>query len=432
MTAQGDSFNYTVSFSGRPSINLDLDVTIGATNSSTFKTTLSWSLYLDPDAGNSYNPYGTGTYYLDLNTNGSAPISEGTKAFDFRGALSSNIAIASGSKTIDRGGSGDYTTSILAEFDGGGSTLGSAQISETLALPYITPPVTQYTYSYDSNGGSLSPTGGTVNDQTKITIASPGTRTGYTFNGWNAYNSSNSTYLGNAASGSEWTIGAPTSFTASWSVLQYSATFSSDGTVDSTLTKTIDYGKTATMPSLSKAGYSLSGWLNAGTTYSVGSEGPAMYQDRAFSAVWQALTPGFTDETISGTVVINQNVNTMADYKFSATNATSYSISYAGTGLNPTTWLSIDNSGNLSGSTNTAGTYTFKVNATGAGGTGSSNIATINVRYPGKRINSVFAPTQFVTAKRYAPGESGADAQGWKPLTSMKRWDGSQWVNLSN
>ena len=407
-----------------------MDVDIVSTNSTNYTTTLSWSLYLDPDAGNGFTPFGTGTWYVDLNTNGSTAASSGSKSFDFRSSTSANIQVASGSKTINRGGPGDYTTSIFAEFDGGGSTLGNAAINATLALPYITPPIAQYSYSYNSDNGSNTPSGGTVNDGTSITTGSPGSRTGYNFNYWLAYNSSSYSYLGAVGAGSSWTINQNTIFIASWSPIQYTASFFSDGVLSST--QTINYGASATMPTISKSGYSLSGWSSGGTTYGVGSQGPAMFSDRSFSAVWQALTPGFTDETISGTVVINQNVNTMADSGFSATNATSYSIVYSGSGLNPTTWLSIDNSGNLSGSTNTAGSYTFRVNATGPGGTGQSNVATINVRYPGKRFNSVLAPTQFVTAKRYAPGESGSDAQGWKPLTSMKRWDGSQWVNLSN
>lgn len=430
--------NYTVSFSGRPSINLDLDVTIGSTNTSTYKTTLTWELYLDPDAGNAFTPYGTGTWFLDLNTNGSAPTSSGSKAFDFRTSTSANIVVASGSKTIDRGGPGDYTTSIFAEFDGGGSTLGYASISENLALPYITPPVAQYSYSYDSSGGSSTPSGGTVNDGTSITVGSPGTRTGYNFSGWNVYNSSSYTYLGSASAGSSWTINQNTIFIASWSAIQYTAYFYSDGSLYST--ETVNYGNSATMPSATKTGYSLSGWSSGGITYSVGSQGPAMYADRTFTAVWQPLTPGFTDETISNTVVLNKNVADLADRTFSATNATSYSISYAGNGLNPTSWLSINNSGELSGSTNVAGTYTFRVNATGPGGTGSSNIATLVVRYPGKRINSAFAPTAFTIAKRYAPGEPGSDAQGWKPLTHLKRFigigepgaDANGWIDLTN
>jgi hypothetical protein len=300
-------------------------------------------------------------------------------------------------------------------------------------LPTLAPPVPQFSYSYWAAGGSNTPTGGTVNSGTTITVGSPGTKTGYTFNYWNAFDYTNAVegaYLGNVGSGGSWTIDRATRFFASWSVIQYTATFYSDGNVSST--QQVDYGSSATMPNASKSGYSLSGWSYGGTVYPVGSSGPTQTSNLSFTAVWVALTPGFTDETISGTVVINKNVNELADRSFSATNATSYSLSYAGTGLNPTSWLTIDNSGNLSGTTNVAGTYTFRVNATGPGGAASSNIATLVVRYPGKRINSSFAPTTFTTAKRYAPGESGADGQGWKPLSFMKRWSGSGWVDLTN
>lgn len=307
-----------------------------------------------------------------------------------------------------------------------------------LATISVAPPTPSYSYSYSNSYGSSTPTGGTVLSGTSISLGSPGTRTGYTFAGWNAYDSSTGSYLGNSSS--NWTITAPTTFYDSWTPLQYTVTFyNSYGSLNNpSSTQTVNYGSTGTFPNPgSRTGYSFNGWDN-NPNYYIGANTPTITGNTSYSAnsAWTALAPGFTDESISGSVLINQNVNTMADYKFGASNANEYLIYSGGTGLNPTSWLSIDNSGYLSGSTSVAGTYTFTVVArnTATSQSVTSGVATLIVRYPGKRINSTFSPTNFTTAKRY-------DAStGWTPLTSMKRFvgigqpgaDANGWTNLTN
>lgn len=73
----------------------------------------------------------------------------------------------------------------------------------------------EYTVSFNSNGGSSSPSSQTVTAGSSITLPSPGSKSGYTFNGW--YNGSS--YVG--MNGSSYTPTASVTLTASWSEIVY-------------------------------------------------------------------------------------------------------------------------------------------------------------------------------------------------------------------
>lgn len=288
----------------------------------------------------------------------------------------------------------------------------------TINLPTIvTTP--SYTYSYNANGGSSTPSGGTVLEGTTINLASSaGTRTGYTFGGWY-----DSYYGANWSAGQAYPVYGNVTFTAIWNPITYTAYFYSDGSLYTTRTAT--YGNSVTMPSISKTGYTFNGWSYGGGTYFPNNNGPAMYSDQSYTALWVAASPGFTDENVSATLYLNQDISNTADSSVSATNTTSYSIQYVTGGLNPTSWLLIDANGNLSGSTNIVGTYTFRIAATGTGGTTYSSNKTINVIYPGRKTNATLGQDQISIARRY-------DGSSWQNLTIMKRWNGSSWVDITN
>lgn len=213
-------------------------------------------------------------------------------------------------------------------------------------------------------------------------------------------------------------------FVPSYTV-SYTNSYGSNGTPASA---TVKSGQTTTFPSPgTRAGYTFNGWNN-NANYYAGATTPAIISNTSYSAdnAWTVLAPGFTDETVTSQLFINQTIQSTADSQISATNTSSYSIQYFGSGANPTSWLSINAStGQLSGSTNVTGTYTFRVAATGISTTAYSNTITITVVYPGKRTNSTLTQSRVETAKRW-------DGSQWVALTSMKRWDGSSWVNLSN
>lgn len=187
-------------------------------------------------------------------------------------------------------------------------------------------------------------------------------------------------------------------------------------------------GSSGTFPNPgNRPGYTFTGWNN-NSNYTPGSSTPTVSGATSYTADtgWVALAPGFTDETVTSQLFINQAIESTANSSVSASNTTSYTLQSAGSGLNPLSWLSINTStGALSGSTNVIGQYTFRVAAAGISTTSYSNTITINVVYPGKRIDSSFSQAAMTTAKRW-------DGSQWVALTQMKRWNGSSWVNVAN
>jgi hypothetical protein len=93
-----------------------------------------------------------------------------------------------------------------------------------------------------------------------------------------------------------------------------------------------------------------------------------------------SAAPVFSDTTVTGTWIVGQNYSTAADRTVQASDATSYSIITASPNVNVfPSWLSINSSGQLSGTPTASGTYTFRVSASNDAGTATSSNITIIV-----------------------------------------------------
>jgi hypothetical protein len=106
------------------------------------------------------------------------------------------------------------------EYPGGsyaGSTGSTFYPSDTLTLIAAWTPTgggTTYSYSYNSNGGSLTPSGaGSIPSGTVINLGDPGTKSGFSFGGWYT-NSGLTTYAGGI--GSSYAINSNIVFYAKW------------------------------------------------------------------------------------------------------------------------------------------------------------------------------------------------------------------------
>ena len=314
-----------------------------------------------------------------------------------------------------------YAYNELISFSGSPTST----VSGTSSGYFLEAPIVNYTVSYNSNGGSNNPSSQTVESGNTISsLPSPGIRSGYSFNGWvSSYNSG--VY---SAGSTSHAIFANTTFTASWTQLTWTVSFNGNGgSTPSSVTVTQGSSLPGGLPSSSRSGYNFTGWWtasvggsfigNAGNTYTP-SNNITLY------AQWQANAPTFTEENVVSQMYLNQDISDAGDHTVSATNATSYSIIYSGNGSDPTSWLSINNSGVLSGSTDVVGTYGFRIQASGVGDPALSNLKTINVIYPGQRFDGP-SPVQITTAKRN-------DAGIWRDLTIMRRYDGSNWIDITN
>lgn len=293
-------------------------------------------------------------------------------------------------------------------------TFNSLSVAGNAVLDNLTPPITYYTFTYDGTSVQVA-SGGYYN------VPNPTPPTGYSFKEWNTKaDGTGQSYT------SPFQITAPLTVFSVYQLNKYTINFIENGG-DAVSNVTDDYGKTVTLPSAARSGYRFDGWyadqgLADGpyTSWTI-SGGQDLY------AKWTVLAPGFTDETVTPIVPINVDVSTLTDRTIAASNVNptgGYSIVYGGTGITPT-WLTINDSGQLSGSTNLVGNYTFRVRATNAGGFTDSNVITISVVYPGTRITNSLLPVDITSAKRF-------NGTNWVDITSIKKWNGSSWVDITN
>ena len=136
----------------------------------------------------------------------------------------------------------------------------------------------QCTITFNANGG----TGGktvTLNYGSAL-VAPTVTRTGYTFTGWSPAVPS--------------TVQASATYTAQWRIKQYTIVFDANGGAGGR-TVTQDYGSALVAPTVTRTGYTFTGW-----SPSVPSAVPA--GNKTYTAQWRAIASA---ATISGTWYVN-------------------------------------------------------------------------------------------------------------------------------
>ncbi len=106
-----------------------------------------------------------------------------------------------------------------------------------------------YNITFNANGGSGGAGATSMIYGGSLSAPSPGTRTGYTFTGWSPSVPS--------------TVGVgDTTYTAQWSINQYSITFNGNGgTTPATITQ--NYNTAVSVPSSTRTGYTFAGWSPA-------------------------------------------------------------------------------------------------------------------------------------------------------------------------
>jgi hypothetical protein len=90
--------------------------------------------------------------------------------------------------------------------------------------------------------------------------------------------------------------------------------------------------------------------------------------------------PVFSDTTLTGNWVVGKDYSTAPDRTVAASDTNQYTILTSNPSINSFPhWISINNSGQLSGTPTTSGTFTFRAQASGNGGTTASSNITIVV-----------------------------------------------------
>ena len=135
--------------------------------------------------------------------------------------------------------------------------------------------------------------------------------------------------------------------------------------------------------------------------------------------------PVFSDQTITTSWIKTRNFDVAPDRTVVASDVASYSIVYSGTGLNPTSWLTINSSGQLSGLPPALGAYTFVIRATNVTGSTNSTLKTLTINPPGNRRDATNFQTDMILTKRYTGTQ-------WVNVTTFKRYNGTAWVDIVN
>ncbi len=153
---------------------------------------------------------------------------------------------------------------------------------------------TNYTVTWDAQGGSVSPASNTVADGSPVSLPTP-TRSGYTFDGWFTLASGGTQQSGNyTVNGSgatfyaHWTaVPAPTNYTVTWDARGGNVSPASDTVAD---------GSPVSLPTPTRSGYTFDGWFTAAAPNGTQQSGSFTVNgsDVTFYAHWTANTPAPT------------------------------------------------------------------------------------------------------------------------------------------
>lgn len=308
----------------------------------------------------------------------------------------------------------------------------------TIDVPlFQAPAATTYTLSYNSNGGSSTPSSQSLTAGATFTAAAAPTRSGFNFVHWSGSNGL--TYAAGATgtmpagaltltavwSGGEvsgLTVGTitQTSIRVSWTAISGVTTYN--------LYLNEDFIATS-----SSSSYTFQN-LQPGTLYSLGVAVPSAGGVGTISRV-SATTTAPDPAYPAGAEYATAKIGLPYSSSVTATNGVSYELAYGS--LPP--GLSLATNGTISGTpeqrpdgsffNETAGTldsFTFGIKAVGvSGSTAQIQQFTINTVFPASRFATVSSPRSFIIAKRW-------DGTQWVPIQKARKFNGTSWVDLSN
>jgi uncharacterized repeat protein (TIGR02543 family) len=195
---------------------------------------------------------------------------------------------------------------------------------------YFTIAATSQTVTFNANGGSGSMSNQTASSATALTSNSFN-RNGYTFSGWNTAADGSGTPYSNGAS---YSFSSSTTLYAQWTVNTYTVTFNANTGSGSMPNQTASTTTTLSTNTITKNGYTFTGWNTAangsGTPYGNGAQYPFTSSTTLY-AQWAINTYTVTFDANGGTgsmpnqtatIATNLTVNSLiqSGYTFSGWN----------------------------------------------------------------------------------------------------------------
>ena len=160
--------------------------------------------------------------------------------------------------------------------------------------------IVRNTITLDGNGFTLDSTTITATYGESYTLPTL-TRTGYTFNGWSLAN-------GTKVESGTWSSTSDITLIANWTANTYTLTFNPNGATMDTTSMTVTYDAAFTLPTPTRAGYTLTGWFMPDGTQIENGTWTGL-SNLTLTARWTANTYNitFTDAVFNVTVTYDYN-----------------------------------------------------------------------------------------------------------------------------
>lgn len=416
---------------------------IGSTDSNGFYLRLVWSGTYDDVTGaatvnfstrlySTNNNFSQWTINSSISVNGSSIDSSSVQR-----TLAKNSYISLDSGTFTVGGwngwllatNGNRYLNVTAAADGVGTASyipNNTSVGTVISVTPVSAPVS-YTVSYSNPYGSAGNSSESVLSGNSGTFPNPGSRTNYTFNGWE----NNSSYYPGASTPQ---ITGPTTYTAtsaSWTYVppsggtNYNYSYQSNGGSNTPGSSSVASGTSITLGTPgTKSGYTFSGWyIDSGLSTSAGSGGNndigdphTITADTIFYAKWTSTTSTLPAWPSPAPALAQFIAGQPYTDSVTASNMSggTYSISVGslpgGISINSST-------GALTGTVTTGTDYSFTVLATNSNGAASQ-------AYSGTitgilRVRQGEGWVKTVAKKR--------EGEIWKPGT-VRIWSNNTWL----
>lgn len=297
VTVDGTSFSET---DANQTATID-GVTIGGFLKQ-YQTTKLW---LTSGKGYIYNSTDLGSITkltLSYNTGGSA---SAIQRFNFgTSAMGSYLSTGGTTRNVSTGGTSyDETGGVGKGFFNISVSSKNLQLV-TLVIEYSGSSVPTYAVSFDSAGGTPAPTSLSVSQNGTFTFPSPGTKSGYVFDGWSSDGGTTKFATGSTSPA----VTAAITYTAYWSAAPTLQSINITGTLSKTSYFTTD--------SWSPAGLTVTGTYSSGPTQDVTSQVTWSYNPTApnvtsITSVTVTATFGGQSDNISSSVTVSEKVSTI-------------------------------------------------------------------------------------------------------------------------
>jgi uncharacterized repeat protein (TIGR02543 family) len=264
-------------------------LTVTEKSSTGNSVTLQWTLqYIASSAANTAV---NKSYSVSL---AGSVIKSGT--FNIDGKTGTHI-IASGTKTINKTHSAQsiaFGCSFAFNLTWSDVYKGTLSASGSLSVAAKT----QYTVSYDANGGSGAPSAQTkwFGEALTLQTGSP-TRTGYTFQGWATSKSGSAAY----SPGEKYTGNAALLLYAVWKANTYSVTYNANGGTGAPTSQAKTHGQALTLSSVkpTRVNYASQGWATSATSTTVAYKPGASYTANAALSLYAVWVLAYTKPRVT-------------------------------------------------------------------------------------------------------------------------------------